>query len=173
MVASDDTAETRPWQEKPPGDRMRERISGCQVRANNEIIHVQFPGFSYYKNFEHLKIDIIGSPGTFPDTEASSITFSDSVGPSRHIKQRRGIEVWTKSRHELTFHIPKGRKETSKQESHHYILADTAEVNTKRVTSVLFYFLRLRNEVAGKGGNEVQEGEYVTCSLYFIEKYSV
>lgn len=29
MVASDDTAETRPWQEKPPGDRMQERISGC------------------------------------------------------------------------------------------------------------------------------------------------
>lgn len=58
-------------------------------------------------------------------------------------------------RHEVTFHIPKGKKETSKQRSHHYILADIAEVSIKCVTSVLFYFLRLRNEVAGKGGNEV------------------
>lgn len=58
-------------------------------------------------------------------------------------------------RHELRFHIPKGKKETSKQKSHHYILADIAEVNIKCVTSVLFYFLCLRNEVAGKGGNEV------------------
>lgn len=26
---------------------------------------------------------------TFPDTEGPSVTFSDSVGPARHIKQRR------------------------------------------------------------------------------------
>ena len=65
------------------------------------------------------------------------------------------------------------KKETSKQKSHHYILADIAEVNIKSVTSVLFYFLFLRNEAAGKEWNELEEGEYMTYSSYFPEKYSV
>lgn len=40
------------------------------------------------------------------------------------------------------------KKETSKQKSHYYTLADIAEVNIK--VSHQFYFLFLRNEVVGK-----------------------